>query len=375
MTSCWLLDTRRVAGIACLFTRATAVVILGAMSLAVVASTASAQQRGGIDFFQEPACQTLTPTSMGGPPPKSPNLMVLRWLGAANHEVAYRDNVMLLDAYYERASPGRSLGFGRDDIKKATAVYVGHAHGDHMADAPYVAQRTGAPLIGAPVTIEQARKMGLTDKQVITVRGGEVQKYNGFTVEAVLAQHSARTPEWAKATDSAFRTLQEAAGLKTDDARVRQIRQGTGDPRVLAEGTMAFLFTFNNPRYQMIYLDSAGPVTEAEQKVMQRIGGRTDLAIVGYQGWVFPALQDAATLPLVKLFRPDVLLPTHHDDSGGNRPDMATYPFFMAVRDVLPDTRSISPLYKTPICVDLQTKEMYVGEPWAWAKRPPTATR
>ena len=70
-----------------------------------------------------------------------------------------------------------------------------------------------------------------------------------------------------------------------------------------------------------------------------------------------------------------MLLLTHHDDSGGNRPDMATYPFFMTVREVLPRTRGISTLYKTPLCVDLRTKEVYVGEPWAWPTQPPASAR
>lgn len=363
-------------GRARILVRTGVLAVVGLVAFALLIPTGVAQKRS-IDFMQEPACQTLTPTSMGGPAPKNPNAMVLRWLGASNHELAYRNSVILFDAYYQRTPPARPLGFTRDDIKKANAFFIGHGHGDHMADAPDVAQRTGATVTGGPPTAEQARKMGLAEKQVISVGGGEVQKFNGFTVEAILAHHSVRTPEFTKAAGEAYRALQAATGLArtpSEQERERMARQGSSDPRIADQGTIAYLVTFDSG-YTLIYLDSSGPVTEGERKVMQRIGGRTDMAIVAYQGFFVAARQIEATLPLVKLFKPAVFMPTHHDETGGSFPDMATYPLFMAIQDELPETRTISPLYKTPICFDLQTKDLYIGEPSAWAsskRRPAT---
>lgn len=81
-------------------------------------------------------------------------MLVWRWLGAANHELAYRDSVILLNAYYQRIPPGRDLGFRREDVGRATAILVGHGHSDHIADAPYVAARTKPRLMGAKITID-----------------------------------------------------------------------------------------------------------------------------------------------------------------------------------------------------------------------------
>jgi len=50
---------------------------------------------------QEPACQTLKPASTGGPLPKDPDVAVIRSLGRANYEVAYRGKVLLLDTLDE----------------------------------------------------------------------------------------------------------------------------------------------------------------------------------------------------------------------------------------------------------------------------------
>ena len=304
--------------------------------------------------------------------------MVLRYLGAANHEVAYRDSVILLDAYYTRTALARPLGFTREDVKKATAILIGHAHGDHFADAPFVAQRTGASVIGGPPTAEAAKRQGVPDKQIVSVSGGEVQEFHGFTVEAVLGHHSVRTPEFSRAASEAYRQLQIATGLSAprspEEQQSAQARSGGPQPQqqgggdsIAERGTIVYLFSFNGGGYHLIYHDSAGPITDAERAVMRKIGGRTDMALVAYQGWFVPARQIEPTLPLVKLFNPDVFMPTHHDETGGSFPGIADYPLFMAVRDALPRTRSISPLYRTPVCVDVQTKEVYVGEPWAWA--------
>ena len=344
--------------------RAGVIAIAGFVGFVWFAPVSVAQQRS-LNFLQEPACQTLTPTSQGGPAPKSPNLMVLRYLGAANHEIAYRDSIMLLDAYYTRTPPARPLGFTREDVKKATAILIGHGHGDHFADAPYVAAQTGASIIGGPPTAEAAKKYGVPDKQIVAVKGGELQEYHGFTVEAVLAHHSDRTPEFSKAAGDAWRAVQAATNTTRVPNPAEQV--GSSDPSIADKGTIAYLFTFNNGGYRLLYLDSGGPTTDGERNVMQKIGGRTDMALVAYQGWFVPVRQIEATLPLVKLFKPDVFMPTHHDETGGGFPDLADYPLFMAVRDALPRTRSISPLYRTPVCVDVVTKEIYIGEPWAWA--------
>src|SRR5277367_3821181 len=103
-------------------------------------------------FEQEPACQTLQPASVGGPLPKSPDVLVLRYFSYGNYEVAYRGRVLLLDAFYDTArSPlATPVGLKESDVTRADAILVGHTHLDHFADAPAIAKRTGAPVFLAP---------------------------------------------------------------------------------------------------------------------------------------------------------------------------------------------------------------------------------
>src|SRR5882672_757614 len=113
-----------------MYTRRTSTLIASAAALILATVATVGAQKHGADFAKEPACQTLTPASMGGPAPKDKDVMVWRWFGASNHELDYRNQVILINAFYQRTPPARPLGFTRDDIKKADAIYVGHAHSD-----------------------------------------------------------------------------------------------------------------------------------------------------------------------------------------------------------------------------------------------------
>jgi L-ascorbate metabolism protein UlaG (beta-lactamase superfamily) len=299
-----------------------------------------------------PACRSLEPALTGGPMPPE-GIVAIRWLGTTNFELAYNGQVILLDAYYDRGPRNRPIGFGPKDVKRATAIFVGHAHFDHMADAASVGTQTGAQVIGAPTVTETAVSLGLPAKQATTVRGGEVLKYKGFTVEAILARHSTLAPE---VLDAFRKAITAAAGAPTAEeaaAEAAILKRGTFDPKVITEGTIAYLFTFEGG-FKLIFRNSAGPITDAETAVAKRIGGKTDVAIVGYIGQYVAKRQLAATLPIVQLYNPRLYLPAHHDEIAGTFVDIGLEPLFMAIRDQMPGTSTLSPLYREPVCVDVR---------------------
>jgi L-ascorbate metabolism protein UlaG (beta-lactamase superfamily) len=289
---------------------------------------------------------------IGGPMPPN-GMLTLRWLGTTNFELAYGSQVVLLDTYYDRGPRNRPIGFAPADVKRADAILIGHAHFDHMSDAALVAAQTGAPVVGAPTVTETAISMGLPARQAVTVRGGEILKYKGFTVEAILARHSTLDP----AVLAAFRSaITAAAGAPTSEeaaAEAAILKRGTFDPKVITEGTIAYLFTFDSG-FRLIFRNSAGPVTDAEKAVMQRIGGKTDVAIVGYIGQYVAKRQIAATLPIIELYNPGLYLPAHHDEIAGTFVDIGLEPLFMAIRDRMPGTSVMSPLYREPVCLNVQ---------------------
>jgi L-ascorbate metabolism protein UlaG (beta-lactamase superfamily) len=101
------------------------------------------------------ACNSYKAAVTGGPtPPVDSDTVVIRWLGNANYEFAYKGKVYLFDSYFDRTPRSNSLGFTAADVKNATAIFVSHAHFDHISDIGPVSRQTGAPVVGAPLTAD-----------------------------------------------------------------------------------------------------------------------------------------------------------------------------------------------------------------------------
>lgn len=303
---------------------------------------------------RDDACTSLVPAAMGGPMLKNKNKIVLRWLSTSNYELAFRGRVYLLDTYFLRGPRNRPTGVVPDQVQRTDAIFIGHAHFDHISDVAPIAQKTKAPVYGAPITIETAIKLGVPQDQTHVVAGGETVKFPGFTVDAALAQHSSLKrevlDEMGKIYDLDARppTPEEAAAEKAIMAK------GTFAPDVITKGTIAYAFTFNTG-FKMLWLDSAGPVTDGDRALAQKLGP-VDLAIVAYQGHPVAEVQIPYTLDLVKLFRPRMYMPAHHDEIFGTFVDLGTEPLFEAIEAALPGTKTVAPLHRRPICLDIEKK-------------------
>src|SRR3954454_18726714 len=81
------------------------------------------------------ACSSYKAAVTGGPlPPVESDVVVIRWLGNANFEFAHKGKVYLFDAYFNRTPRAHNLGFTAADVTKAEAIFVSHAHFDHISD-------------------------------------------------------------------------------------------------------------------------------------------------------------------------------------------------------------------------------------------------
>ena len=326
------------------------------LAAAVPASPADAQS-GTDALAMEPACQVLTPAMAGGPMPHDPSVFVMRWMGVSNMELAYRGQVILLDAYYERPPRMHPIGVKREEITRADALFVGHAHGDHVADAEFIARRTGAPVIGAPVTIEHVLEAGVPAEQTTLVRGGEVIEFEGLDVRAILGHHNVIPSEYqSRITQSRdLITLEPPLTGTERELRAKIRTRGTGDPRIAAEGTIGFFFEFDTG-FNIMWVNSPGPVTDAQKELVEEVGN-VNLGLFPYTGG---DMAIGLTMEFVRLFRPDVVIPIHHD-MYPSKPDMPTVPLFTVIRDEFPDTRTYAPLYRTPVCVNIDSGAVFIG--------------
>jgi hypothetical protein len=108
--------------------------------------------------------------------------------------------------------------------------------------------------------------------------------------------------------------------------------------------------------FKVVYRDSAGPVS-AEERAYFAADPGCDLAIVGFIGRPLVRRQLAeATMPLVDLYRPKLVVPCHHDDLYPVFIDMATEPLKMRVREVLPGAETLQPVYLEPLKVDMKER-------------------
>lgn len=296
------------------------------------------------------ACDSYTPALVGGPlQPKNSDVAVLRWLGNANYELNYRGKVYLFDAYFDRTSRNHPIGFTVPDVKRADFIFVSHAHFDHMSDIVPVAAQTHAKVVGAPITIETAVKLGLPPQQAITVKGGETLEFGDVTVDIALARHSTIQPGLTD-TLAALYKVDARADTPEEVKHSEEVRaRGTFSPDVIDKGTLAFGLTLRDS-FKMVTVGSAGQITDGDRELAKKLG-RVDVAIIAYQPHPVAEHQVADTMPLVRLFNPKLYLPAHHDAAFGAWLDLGLEPLFTVLRDEMKGTKFLAPLYRSPICI------------------------
>jgi len=335
---------------------------LSTIALAIPFSDPRAERIAALDASgatesRDPACRAATLVSAGGVSPRNPHTLAVRWVGFSNYELVYNGHIILLDAYYDRGSFFPPLGVKAADLKKADVILLGHGHLDHMSDAASIGSQTGAMVVGAPVTTEKLMTQSIPARQIKTVtgKGGELLKFNGFTVEPILGRHGEPDRRVGEAVLPAVDSLlpKLTPAQQAEEAAIRA--RGTGGPRVITEGTIAYLITLDDG-FRIMYRDSAGVVTDFEKAAMAR-AGRVDLAITALRADFLPLLTIPQALEYMHVYKPDVIMPAHHDagqTAGHDGLWRSTEPVFQALKDENPDLVTMSRGYREPVCFNTE---------------------
>jgi L-ascorbate metabolism protein UlaG (beta-lactamase superfamily) len=339
-------------------------VSLAALAALLISVSVAHAQHTFPALDQEPACQSLMPSAAGGAMPQNPDVVVLRFLGVSNYELAYRDQVVLLDAAIDELAWWAPNGLKPADMTKhVDAVFVGHAHGEHVWDAPYLGEHTKALIVTDPLSYRWVRGTGqVPENQLKVAKGGETFKLPGLTVSAVLAHHNI-VPNSYLAKDRAAAAAISLKGPETPAEQAHDRRLGGMVPldaeeraSLITENTIGYFFVFDNG-FTMFYSDSGGPTTEAEREIMFGRKG-IDIGLLPYYGLeVAPPI----VMEYIRMFNPAVMLPTHHDGHRSRMLDMPMGPLGLEIRDAGFKTKLIAPLLRAPVCMNMATKEVYVG--------------
>ena len=140
----------------------------------------------------------------GAEPPAS---VAVRWLGVAGVSISDGDAVLLHDPFFSRPGLWRTLfeyyepdvpllerlvaaGSPAPELASADWILIGHAHYDHLGDAPWLAQRSGALLAGSQTAVNLAQGYGLAAERTRRVAPGDVFDAGPFEVRVVESRHA-----------------------------------------------------------------------------------------------------------------------------------------------------------------------------------------
>lgn len=136
---------------------------------------------------------SLYTPAIGGPS----SALRLRYLGTAGFVVQGEQHTLVIDPFISR--PGllaTGLAPLRVDeaalaqhLPVADDVLVGHAHHDHVLDAPALCKQTGARLIGSPDVCNVGRAFGLPEAQLVETRGRELIASGPARIQGLPSRH------------------------------------------------------------------------------------------------------------------------------------------------------------------------------------------
>jgi L-ascorbate metabolism protein UlaG (beta-lactamase superfamily) len=176
-------------------------------------------------------------------------------------------------------------------VPRADYVLLSHSHFNHAMDAPHIARRTGATVIGTESTANLARAGGVADAQILTVRGGEDWEFGRLSIRVIPSLHSALSGKhyWSSAV------------IPRDvrpPLRLRDYVEG---------GTLAYLVRIAG--WQVLLF---GGMNYIEREVL---GLRPDIALVA-AARPRREVHDYTGRLLRALGRPPIVLATHWDNQG-----------------------------------------------------------
>jgi L-ascorbate metabolism protein UlaG (beta-lactamase superfamily) len=279
--------------------------------------------------------------------------IILRWLGTAGWEISDGQTVILIDPYisrifgpqppgrtpYERAARDTRPLYGWDDaaapdlaaidahVPRADFVLVTHTHYDHVLDAPQIALKSHAVVIGTESTENVLRAYKVPEEQLITVRGGEDYELGAFSVKVIPSLHSPLDHKHY------FSSERAPGGMKAPLTLRQMHPEG---------GTLAYLIRFHG--HQILVF---GGMNYIEREIE---GLQPDIVLVGAAG-SRKEIYDYSGRLMRALHFPALVLPTHWDNFtapyGASQQSSidALQPFIEEIKAASLKTKVITPKY------------------------------
>lgn len=128
--------------------------------------------------------------------------LTVTWLGVSTLLITDGNTSLLTDGFFTRPNlasvaalklaPNKPLidqSLARAGATNLAAVIVLHSHYDHVMDSPYIAEKTGALLVGSESTANVGRGWGLEETQIRVAKNRQTFTWGDFTVTLIENRH------------------------------------------------------------------------------------------------------------------------------------------------------------------------------------------
>ncbi|MFE6858999.1 MBL fold metallo-hydrolase [Nocardia sp. NPDC057668] len=256
----------------------------------------------------------------------SPDRVLVSWFGCASFAISLGGTVFLLDAWVPR---GATSGYVPTTVAEVAAlrpaaIFIGHGHFDHAADAGPIAQASGAVVYGTTEHCATVRGQ-VPDPRFDCVELGSADssygdRYDfelapGVAVTAVRHVHSARTARDESPAGS------DPVRPKPCPCDIREFPPSLAHAAHLARNIAApeggvLLYQFRTDRFTLTWHDSSGPLLDKAPEVLDVLRSlpASDVHVGAVQGFnqFTNGLRDPRSY--IEALRPKVFVPNHHDN-------------------------------------------------------------
>jgi L-ascorbate metabolism protein UlaG (beta-lactamase superfamily) len=293
--------------------------IVRRVALALLALSLLALCYGGMQLLRRPSLEAYDALVLPEAPASAP--LRVRYAGVATLLFDDGETAWMTDGFFSRPGLARTVsgkiapdereidrGLERLHVSRLAAVVPVHSHYDHAMDAPLVARKTGALLVGSTSTLNIGRGAGLPEERMREVLPGDTLELGKFTLTFLASRHTPTLLTSGKITETIDAPLVPPARASAwhEGATWSILVEHRSGRRLLVQGSAGFIpGALADQRADTVFLGVGTLGNKSEDyrtmywnEVVRAVGARRVIPIHWDDFW-HPLGQQPQPLPLL----------------------------------------------------------------------------